>query len=108
MTTLTVTKPERTASSSASDGSSLGHDQPAATRISRASFVLGALGLASAIFVVTRLFESWRVTSRLASHHISIFGQRLSYPTANLDAIVIVLLAALGSVVTALAVGGAV
>src|ERR1700736_3402431 len=111
MTTLTVTKPERTAASSASDGSSLGHDQPAATaatRISRASFVLGGLGLASAIFVVTRLFESSPVTSRLASHHISIFGQRLSCPTANLDAIVIVLLAALGSVVTALAVGGAV
>ena len=58
-------------------------------------------GVFAAILVVVRLFESWRVTSRLASHHISIFGQRLSYPTANLDAIVIVLLAALGSVVTA-------
>ncbi|HEU0316635.1 MAG TPA: M56 family metallopeptidase [Solirubrobacteraceae bacterium] len=69
--------------------------------------MLGGLGLASAIFVVTRLFESWRVTADAASHQISIFGQSLSYPAANLDAIVIVLLAALGSIVTALAVWGA-
>jgi hypothetical protein len=70
--------------------------------------VLGGLGLASAIFVVARLLESWRVSSRAASHQISIFGQRLSYPAANLDAIVIVVLAALGLVVTARALTGAV
>lgn len=86
-------------------------DQPAATaasRVSRASLALGGLGLASAIFLVARLFESWRVTSRAASHQISIFGQRLSYPAANADAIVIVLLAVLGSVVTVRALSGAV
>jgi hypothetical protein len=63
--------------------------------------VLGGLGLASAIFVIARLLESWRVTSRAGSHQILIFGQRLSYPAANLDAIMIVLLAGLGSLVTA-------
>ncbi len=85
-------------------------DRPAATaaiRVSRASLVLGGLGLVSAIFLVARLFESWRVTGRAASHQISVFGQRLSYPTANADAIVILLLAVLGSVVTARALSGA-
>ena len=36
-----------------------------------------------------------------------ILGQRLSYPAANIDAVVIVLLAVLGSVVTARALTGA-
>jgi Zn-dependent protease with chaperone function len=88
----------------------LGLDRPAATaaaRVSRASLVLGGLGLASAIFVVARLLVSWRVTSRAASHQISLFGQNLSYPAANVDAIAIVLLAALGLVVTARALTGA-
>jgi Zn-dependent protease with chaperone function len=80
----------------------------AATRVSVASLLLGALGLASAIFVIERLLESWQVTTRGASHQISIFGQKLSYPTANFDAIVILVLAVLGSAVTVLAVGGAV
>jgi uncharacterized integral membrane protein len=91
--------------------SGLGQDRPAATaaaRVSRASLVLGGLGLASAIFVVATLLESWRVTSRAASHQISIFGQKLSYPAANVDAIVIVLLAVLGLVITARALTGAV
>ncbi len=61
-----------------------------------------------AIFLVARLFETWRVTSPVASHQVSILGQHLSYPVANVDAIVIMLLAALGSVVTALALSGAV
>jgi BlaR1 peptidase M56 len=87
-----------------------GQDRPAAiaaARVSRASLILGALGLASAIFVLARLLESWRVTPHAASHQILILGQRLSYPAANIDAIVIVLLAGLGSVVTARALTGA-
>jgi hypothetical protein len=91
--------------------SSPGQHSPAATaaaRVSRASLVLGGLGLASAIFVIARLLESWRVTSRAGSHQILILGLRVSYPAANVDAIVIVLLAALGSLVTARAVTGAV
>jgi beta-lactamase regulating signal transducer with metallopeptidase domain len=85
-------------------------DRPAAiaaARVSRASLILGALGLASAIFVLARLLESWRVTPHAASHQILILGQRLSYPAANIDAVVIVLLAVLGSVVTARALTGA-
>lgn len=120
MATPTLTEQVRTSSETAEARPSVGMQQPAAkaaapqpaataaARVSRASLALGGLGVASAVFVVVRLFESWRVSSRVASHQISIFGQKLSYPTANLDAIVIVLLAALGSVVTVLALAGAV
>jgi Peptidase family M48 len=68
----------------------------AAGRVFRASLLLGALGFASAVFVITRLFESWRVTSAPASHMVSVFGQRLSYPVANAGAIVVTVLAGLG------------
>jgi len=73
--------------------------QPAAVaagRVFGASLLLGALGLASAGFVITRLFASWRVTSAPASHTVSVFGQRLSYPVANAGAIVVTVLAGLG------------
>jgi hypothetical protein len=110
MATSTVRQQSRSPSAATKAPSSRGQDRPAAiaaARVSRASLVLGGLGLASAIFVVARLFETWRVTSRAASHQISTFGQNLSYPTANVDAIVIMLLAALGLLVTALALSGA-
>jgi hypothetical protein len=80
----------------------------AAARVSRASLGLGGLGLAAALFVVARLLETWRVTPAAGGHRIVILGQRLSYPVANLDAIVVVVLAALGAVVTVRAVAGAV
>jgi hypothetical protein len=125
MTTSTLRQQDSRSTAPTAAGSSLGQDRtapaatgsnpgqhgPAATaaaRVSRASLVLGGLGLGSAIFVVARLLESWRVASRAASHQTLIFGQRLSYPAANVDAIVIVLLAALGAVVTARALTGAV
>jgi Peptidase family M48 len=57
---------------------------------------LGLLGLVSAGIVLARLFESWRVTPGPASHVISVFGQRISYPTANTGAIVVTALAVLG------------
>jgi hypothetical protein len=60
---------------------------------------LGALGLATAIFVLVRLSESWRVTTHGSSHHVSILGQTISYPAANADALVILALAAVGAVV---------
>jgi Zn-dependent protease with chaperone function len=68
----------------------------AAARTFALSVLLGVLGLASAVFVITRLFESWRVTSGAPSHYILVFGQRLSYPAANTGAIVVTLLAGLG------------
>lgn len=90
---------------------SVGGPQPAAiaaARVSRASLLLGGLGLLSAILVLARLFESWHVTPNAASHRISIFGQGLSYPTANAQAIVLLALAALGLIVTVFATSGAV
>lgn len=107
MTTSTPTHRDPKSSAPRSSG---GPDRPAAiaaARVSRASLVLGGLGLASAVFVLARLLESWRVTPHAASHQISIFGQTVSYPAANIDAVVIVLLAVLGSIVTARALIGA-
>ncbi|MCW3027609.1 MAG: peptidase Ste24p [Solirubrobacterales bacterium] len=80
--------------------------QPAAIAARRAfgaGFLLGVLGLASAGIVFARLFESWRVAPGPASHVISVFGQRLSYPTANTGAIVITALAILGLLMAAAA-----
>jgi hypothetical protein len=69
--------------------------------------LLGALGLASFAFVLLRLFETWRVSAHTVSHHIAILGQKLSYPVANLAAVIILLLALLGVVVTVIVVLGA-
>ena len=66
------------------------------------------MGLASAVFVVVRLLETWRVTPHATSRYqISILGQRLSYPAANFAAVVVVFLALLGLAVTAMTVFGA-
>jgi BlaR1 peptidase M56 len=110
MTASAPTQRDRKSSTPAAAEFSRGLDRPAAIaagRVSRASLVLGSLGLASAIFVLVRLLESWRVTPHAASHQIVIFGHRLSYPAANIDAVVIVLLALLGSAVTIRALTGA-
>jgi hypothetical protein len=111
MATSTFTHRGESSSARTDPGSRGADGRPAATaatRISRASLALGGLGLASAIFVVVRLFETWRVGSIRGPHRIAIFGQSLTYPTANLDAIVIMLLAALGTIVTGLVISGAV
>lgn len=82
--------------------------QPAAlasTRVSQAGVLLGTLGAGSSLFVVSRMFESWRVTSA-ASHSVSILGRRLSYPTANLAAVIVVALAVVGLAVIALMMAG--
>jgi hypothetical protein len=79
----------------------------AAARVFRASLVLGGLGLGSVIFVLVGLLESWRVTSHMPSHHISILGQLVSYPTANIEAILMLVLAILGAAVAIRTVSGA-
>lgn len=79
----------------------------ATARVSRAILMLGAAGVASAIFVVVRLPESWGVGPQ-GTHRLAFLGQRLSYPSANVDAVVVLVLAALGAVVTARALAGAV
>jgi hypothetical protein len=71
----------------------------ASRRVSRVGAVLGMLGLVSFALVFFRLVEEWRVAPT-ASHHVSIFGLRLSYPAANAAAVTIVVLAGLGAIVT--------
>jgi Zn-dependent protease with chaperone function len=79
----------------------------AEARLGRAGILLGALGLGSSLFVISRLVETWRVTPETASRHITILGRELSYPAANLAAVVVLALALLGLAVTAMAVAGA-
>ena len=107
---MTPERQDNSAAGAATSRPGSGRERPAASaaaRVSGASLLLGALGLVSAIFVLVRLVESWRVGPSATSHRIEILGQGLSYPAANADAVVIVLLAALGSIVTVRALRGA-
>lgn len=70
--------------------------------------LLATSGLALSVFVIGRLFLTWRVSPRAASHHITLLGQRLSYPVANLDAFMVLALALAGLTVGAITVWGAV
>lgn len=86
-----------------------GPEQPAAAaaaRFARAGAVLGCLGLGSSLFVVMRLLETWHVSPAPRSHHISVLGQPLSYPTANFAAVAVLALALLGLTVAAVAIAG--
>jgi hypothetical protein len=68
-----------------------------------AGLLLGFLGLASFVPVFARLLESWRVSAHAVSHHVSILGQSISYPAANTGAVIVLALAVLGGIVTAIA-----
>jgi Zn-dependent protease with chaperone function len=68
----------------------------AADRLHLAGVALGVLGIASLGSVVARLTETWRVSPQAAAHHVTLVGLSVSYPTANLDAIVVLVLAAFG------------
>ena len=59
-----------------------------ARRVSGAQGLLGMLALACLAVVFVRVAERWRVTPSAASHRIVVLGQRVSYPAANLAAIV--------------------
>jgi len=80
----------------------------ASARLSRATLAIGALGIATSLFVVSRVFESWRIGPRPGTPTISLLGQRLSYPTANAGAIAVLALALIGLLVavTALVAAG--
>src|SRR6201988_763813 len=80
----------------------------AAERVWAAGTVLWASGLALSVFVIGRLFVTWRVTPHAASHQISLLGQRLSYPVANLDALIVLGLGLAGWAVGAMTALGAV
>jgi bla regulator protein blaR1 len=107
MATSTLTRPlEQTAPPS--ELTALPPASPAAkaaARLSRASLLVGLLGLVSALFIATRLIESWRIDP--GSHHatIGLLGFRLSYPSANAGAIVVIVLATIGLAVALIAVG---
>src|SRR5689334_25123789 len=86
-----------------------GPDQPAAAaagRVARAGATLSVLGLGSSLFVVMRLLETWHVSSLPSSDRISVLGQTVSYPVANLAAVVVLVLALLGLAVTLTAITG--
>jgi beta-lactamase regulating signal transducer with metallopeptidase domain len=78
----------------------------AVRRFSRAEGLLGILAIVSFVLVFIRLFEHWRVSPQPVSHRIAILGQRLSYPVANLAAIVVLGLALLGAIVVAIMIAG--
>jgi hypothetical protein len=80
----------------------------AAERVWATGMVLWASGLALSVFVIGRLFLTWRVTPHAATHQISLLGQRLSYPVANVDALIVLALALAGLAVGALTAWGAV
>jgi Zn-dependent protease with chaperone function len=80
----------------------------AAERVWAAGTVLWASGLALSVFVIGRLFLTWRVTPHAATHQISLLGQRLSYPVANVDAVIVLALALAGLVVGAMTAWGAI
>ena len=68
----------------------------AAIRCAGAGAVLGALGIASALLVVTRLLESWQIGPGADTNQVSVLGAHLSYPTANAAAVALLCQAALG------------
>ena len=49
----------------------------AAARVSRATVGVGALGIFTSLFVVSRALESWRLGR---AHTVSFLGAQLSYP----------------------------
>lgn len=83
-------------------------DRPAARALAiawGAGLLLELLALAAFVPVFARLLESWRVSAHAVSHHVSILGQSLSYPTANAGAVIVLALALLGGAVTGIALG---
>jgi Zn-dependent protease with chaperone function len=74
-----------------------------AARVSRTAIALGALGLACALFAISRLLERWRFTGP-PSHEATFLGLHVSYPAANAGAVVVLVLALVGLAVTARAI----
>src|SRR5689334_10018554 len=102
MITAADSKPERRSAARATTETASRVDRPASTaavRASRASFVLGGLGLASTLFIVATLLNSWRVSPGGRVHDITIFGLRMSYPAANAEGVLVLFMAAVGAIV---------
>jgi hypothetical protein len=79
----------------------------AATRVARVGMALSALGLGTSLLTIAMLASTWRVGPGAHLHVASIGGLRVSYPTANPEAIVVLLLALAGVGVASRVLGGA-
>lgn len=104
-------KPEQQAAARATTKSAARAERPAAdaaTRVSRAGLIVGGLGLVSALFIMATLLDSWRVAPGGQVHDIRILGLRMSYPAANAEGILVLLMAAVGAIVIIRLVGAAV
>src|ERR1700761_854290 len=108
-------EPESAAAAGPPDGMSSSSDSrprrpaaAAAERVWAAGTVLWASGLALSVFVIGRLFLTWRVTPHAATHQVSLLGHRLSYPVANVDALIVLALALAGLAVGAMTAWGAI
>src|SRR5947209_115934 len=77
-----------------------------ASRVSRAGVLLGVLGLGASLFLVLSLLETWRLSPAARVGHLSILGQRLSYPHANMAALLVFLLAGAGLGALGMALAG--
>jgi Zn-dependent protease with chaperone function len=80
----------------ATSAETYGVRRPAAraqARVLLAGVAVALLGLSGSALVIVRLLESWRVGPHYSAHHVTILGQRFLYPTANVDAILILALA---------------
>ncbi len=77
-------------------------------RVSGAQVLLGLLALGCLALVFVRLAQRWQVTPAAVSHRVVILGQPLSYPAANVTALLVLGLALFGAVVVAIAVIGAI
>ncbi len=86
-------------------------DRPAA-RSSTLAFAAGValsfLGLVCAVLILVRLLSTWHVSPSTGSHTITLLGQRLAYPAANADAVVVLAMALPALVAVLLLVRGAV
>jgi Zn-dependent protease with chaperone function len=83
------------------------HPAIAARRLAWTEAGLAVLAVVSFALVFMRLFERWRVTPHAVSRRIAILGQEVSYPVANLAAIVILTLALLGAIVMVIVIARA-
>jgi hypothetical protein len=77
--------------------------QRAVARLFLGNVALGALLLGTALLLLAKLLETWRVGAGRAGNVIVVLGQRIAYPTANAGAIVVAVLAGMGLVIVAAA-----
>lgn len=79
----------------------------AATRVARIGMALSAFGLGTSALTIVALLSTWRIGTGAHLHEISIAGQRIAYPAANVEAVIVLLLAGAGLGVAVKVLGGA-